>query len=322
LIKGDWNCNAKSLVSVMGLSLQQGDSVVLAALGADAHEAIEALIPIVSADQEHPAAAPAADAPPAPAKAAPSVTKIETSSGDPDDKSVIRGITASPGVAVGFARRVVRRELRVAAEAESPECEREKLIAAVDEAKNQLRAIGDMTKNQLDAGKAAIFEAHVELLEDPDLMDGANERIARGLSASAAWRDSYKAQAARLASLANELFAARAADLEDVGGRVLSLLAGDAGETPEYAPDSILIAEDLSPSDTATLDRSRVLGFCTVGGGATSHIAILARSLSLPALVGVDRAALDVADGVQVLLDADGGRLRISPDPAEVERVK
>src|SRR5438874_2191008 len=110
----------------------------------------------------------------------------------------------------------------------------------------------------------------------------------------------------------------RAGDVRDVGGRVLGLLAGVTTAPLEFAPGSILIADELTPSETASLDAGRVLGLCTTGGGPTSHAAILARALGLPAVCGVDRAALELEDGTAVLLDGTGGTLLKNPDETEV----
>jgi phosphocarrier protein FPr len=118
------------------------------------------------------------------------------------------------------------------------------------------------------------------------------------------------------------LLAQRANDLRDVGLRVLCILTGTEAKAPEYAPNTILIAEDLAPSDTAALDRTRVMGFCTTRGGATSHVAILARSLGLPALAGIEPAALDIPNGTAVILDGGRGTVRLSPSAEEIARIQ
>ena len=114
----------------------------------------------------------------------------------------------------------------------------------------------------------------------------------------------------RLAALPNPLLAQRANDLRDVGLRVLAILTGTETKAPQYPENSVLIAEDLTPSDTAALDRTRVMGFCTTRGGATSHVAILARSLGLPALAGTEPAALEIPNHTSVMLDGNKGTLR------------
>ncbi len=142
--------------------------------------------------------------------------------------------------------------------------------------------------------KAAIFAAHSELLEDPDLIEIATSAIAKGKSAAFAWKNAVKAHAERLAGLRNQLLAQRANDLRDVGERVLEVLTGIKRKAPSYPANAVLIAEDLTPSDTAAMERGKVMGFATVRGGATSHVAILARSLGIPALAGIEARALEL----------------------------
>ena len=177
-------------------------------------------------------------------------------------------------------------------------------------------------QRRADKDEAAIFAAHQELLEDPDLLDIAESAIAKGKSAAFAWQRAYTTHAERLAQLRNELLAGRANDLRDVGRRVLGIITGQPLEEPELPPETILIAEELTPSDTASLDRTRVLGFCTVGGGATSHVAILARALDIPAMAGIEPRALDIEDGKPVILDGTRGTLRLDPDPRRLSGSK
>ena len=128
--------------------------------------------------------------------------------------------------------------------------------------------------------------------------------------------------AERLAEMPNQLLAQRANDLRDVGERVLELLTGVERTKPVYPVEAVLIAEDLSPSDTASLDRERITGFCTTRGGATSHVAILARSLGIPALAGINPRALDLPNGTPVILDGDRGILRLNPSTVEIEQIR
>jgi phosphocarrier protein FPr len=153
-------------------------------------------------------------------------------------------------------------------------------------------------------------------------MEQAVTGIAAGKSAAFAWREACLTHARKLEALKNELLAARANDVRDVGRRVLRLLLDAVPAEKEYPLDSILVAEDLTPSETATLDRSRILGFCTTTGGASSHVAILARSLGIPAVAGIDPAALDVPDGTSVVLDGTKGWLRLNPSGDEMTRLR
>ena len=190
-----------------------------------------------------------------------------------------------------------------------------KLKAALHQARQQI----DLLKSQLaDASKAQILDAHQELLEDPGLLELATRSVGEGRSAAFAWRAAFTLHASRLDALESPLLRERANDLRDVGRRVLALLAGVKQARIKAPAGSIIIAEALSPSDTASLDRTQVLGFCTTTGGQTGHVAILARSLGIPAVCGIDDAALSLPDGTQVVLDGSKGTLRLDPSAANL----
>jgi phosphocarrier protein FPr len=213
-------------------------------------------------------------------------------------------------------------EIQVVEAGKGVEAERMKLVAAIASAEGQLTALRAQLHSKSEPAKAAIFAAHEELLSDPDLLEMIESAIAKGKSAAFAWKQAITTHADRLAGLKNQLLAQRANDLRDVGLRVLSELTGAKITQPEYTPNTILIAEDLTPSDTASLDRSRVIGFCTTRGGATSHVAILARSLGIAALAGVEPAALELANGTMVILDGNKGTLRLNATSDEVARIR
>ncbi|MGH8187710.1 MAG: phosphoenolpyruvate--protein phosphotransferase, partial [Steroidobacteraceae bacterium] len=223
--------------------------------------------------------------------------------------------------AVGNVFQVRHDRLHVVEDANDPRLERQALDTALEQAKAELDALQARLREQGAGGKAAIFAAHRELLDDPDLLEIAGDAVARGKSAAFGWQTAFTHHADRLANLKNELLAARANDLRDVGRRVLQKLTGVPAEAATYAADTILVAEDLAPSDTATLDRSQVLGLCTTGGGASSHVAILARSLEIPLVAGIDPRALDLANGTPVILDGTAGTLRLNPSTADIARI-
>ncbi len=202
------------------------------------------------------------------------------------------------------------------------EHEQHQLADAIDKARGQLEGLRAQLHSKADPGKAAIFAAHAELLDDPDFLEIANSAIAKGKSAAFAWKNAAKLHAERLAALRNELLAQRANDVRDVGLRVLELLTGVTRMAPRYPEGSILIAEDLTPSDTATMEGGAVVGFATVRGGATSHVAILARSLEIPAIAGTEPRVLEIANGTSVILDGAKGSLYMNPPPEEVARIR
>ena len=312
LVRGEESVNARSVVALMALQVSRGDTVRFQATGPDAGEAVAALAEALAAGLGEEGAAPTA----APRPAAPPPPPA------PEEPGVLRGVGASPGLAVGRVFQLRRRQLEVAETGGDPTHERRALEAALEQAKGELEVLQGRLEAEADPGKAGIFAAHRELLDDPDLVEVAQAGIAAGKSAGYSWRRAYAVQVERLAALDNELLAARAADLRDVGERVLRLVVGGKPQAVEMPPETILVAEDLTPSDTATLDRSRVLGFATLLGGATSHVAILARSLDLPALAGLDPRALELEDGTPVVLDGTKGLLRVAPSAEEMERSK
>jgi phosphocarrier protein FPr len=315
---GDRHANARSVTAIMALEVSQGTKVQVVARGADAAAAVEKLARVLaegSGDEGcAPAPAPATIA--MPASAAPPPRKRSA------DPNLLIGVSASPGLAVGEVFQVRRVDIEVTEAGTTVEAERRRLADAIAAAHGQLAALRAQLHARSDAAKAAIFAAHEELLSDPDLLEIAESAIAKGKSAAFAWKKAIATHADRLAGLRNQLLAQRANDLRDVGLRVLSLLTGVEVRRPDYRPNSVLVAEDLVPSDVAALDRSRVVGFCTTRGGATSHVAIIARSVGLPALAGVEPAALEVPDGTVVILDGNNGTLRLHASPDEVARIR
>jgi phosphocarrier protein FPr len=317
--KEDQEANAKSVVGIMNLNVGRNDIIALTAQGPDAEEALATLIPMVEQGLGEEGALPVA----VPASMAVAATAAPPPRPKSDDPNVLLGVTASPGLGVGYAYQLRHDEIVVENEAaDDPAEELHKLDEAIEKSKIELEALQARLHSGADPEKAAIFAAHEELLEDPDLYDVAVELINKGKSAAYAWKEAFTRQADLLSQLDNELLAARANDLRDVGRRVLGHITGSAPKTVNVPAEAILIAEDLTPSDTANLDRERVLGFATTLGSATSHVAILARSLDIPAVAGVEARALDIPNGTPIILDGSKGTLRINPSEEEIARIR
>lgn len=306
LRKGDRTGNAKSVVGIMGLEIANGDTVRFTANGPDARQAVYELSEFLQDLEEKPEA-PVKPAVPAARR--------------PSTANVLGGVGVSPGIAIGRVHQIRGEAFQISENAAtSAEQEKRALDQAINEAMGELRALSAQVKAQTDASRAAIFAAHEELLQDPDIVFDADKLIAKGKSAGYAWNQAIESHAGRLSGLNNELMANRANDLRDVGRRVLRLLTGGKKSGPAEVPaGAILVAENLTPSETVQLDRSKVLGFVTTTGGATSHVAILARSLGLPAIAGIDPKALTLTEGTEVILDGDTGELRLNPAAAEKE---
>jgi len=309
LARGGTAVNARSVVAIMGLEIAKGDTVRVIASGPDAGEAVDALSKLIRdglGEDE------------APATSRPAAAATPRVSSDPN---LLAGVSASPGVAVGNIWQVRHQQIRVVEEANDARQERRALDAALEQAKRELDALQARLQAEGAASKAAIFAAHRELLDDPDLIEIASAAIAQGKSAAYGWQTAFTRHADRLAALKNELLAARANDLRDVGRRVLTNLTGVDVPRPEYPRDTILVAEELSPSDTANINRAQVLGLATTTGGASSHVAILARSLDIPLVAGIHTSALDLPNGTPVVLDGTAGTLRVNPSTADIARI-
>ena len=301
LHKQTQSANAKSLVAIMALQTAQGDSLQVSAAGADAEAAIAALVALLAQGCGE--------------TVAPSAVVIEPVV----SATVLRGVCASPGSAFGQVVQVTEPALNIIEQGAGETPERATLKRGLLAANKALQTLQD---NAVGSAQAQIFRAHQELLEDPTLLEHAHGLLAQGKSAAFAWNSATAGTVKLFQGLGNALIAERAADLADVGQRVLKLILGIKDSTWDLPECAILIAEQLTPSQTASLDTRKVLGFVTVGGGATSHVAILARALGLPAVCGVPSHVLTLANGKQVLLDADNGELHLEPNLAEIEHLE
>ncbi len=313
--------NAKSIVAIMGLGLAHGQEVEVSAVGPDAERALTEVIEAISGglgEEPVPAGSPGS-AQAAPEQAAPAQEPPARRSEDPD---LYLGIPASPGLAVGALVQLRTQEFTIVEAGLNPADERRTLRDGLNRALWSLGELADGLRKQGDEERAAIFSAHEELLQDPELLHLANVAVNEGKSAAFAWRNAYTTFADQLESLGNEVLAGRATDVRDAGVRVLQEITGQKLERPELPENTILVAEELTPSDTAHLDRSKVVGFATVTGGASSHVAIIARSLDIPAIAGIENAVLDLEDGTRAVLDGTSGELRTNLSEADLSAVR
>jgi len=233
------------------------------------------------------------------------------------------GLAASPGIAIGPAW--VYRPAEVTVErrhvADSA-AEWSRLQVALSQARAQLQALEARARETAGAHEAEIFGAHQLFLEDDELLGSLRALIVdQRLNAEAAAHEAFEHFAEALESLDEEYFRARAQDVRDVSRRVLRCLHGhddDADDRPTRPV--VVVAEDLSPSDTIKFDRANSLGICTVRGGPTSHTAILAGALGVPAVVSAPIALEDVEPGTLVVLDGAAGEVTFGPTRAEQRR--
>ncbi|RXZ35723.1 phosphoenolpyruvate--protein phosphotransferase [Sphingomonas desiccabilis] len=305
LSKGERSANARSPVALLTLGARLGDVIRIEAHGADAQAAVDAIADLIASGMGEAADPQQASAtPPEPIAAAPAPASTISSDGK------LAGVTASPGLAIGHARTLHLAEIEIDPVGVGAEEEQARLDQA-------LRTLGrrlDAEAVTASGARRSILAAHRAMLEDEGLRDAAAAAIATGASAGQAWRTAIRPQAEALRATGDAHLAERADDMRDLERRVLSLLMGVEDAPIAFPPDTILLAEDLLPSQLMALDPANVLGFCVEKGGPTSHVAILAASMGLPALVAMGPALHEIAEGSMLILDADAASLQIGPD--------
>jgi phosphocarrier protein FPr/phosphocarrier protein len=315
--------SAHSTTSLMRLGAKKGDEVEIRASGPDAVAAafaLERLLVGASDVSAGPVPPPAHQA----AQELRGMTPIEphamptraSNLDSPHEGGILRGVIASRGLAVGQTLTLSRVEIAVSetgAGASQENAELDRARAMVRTRLQSVAATGPQTTRE-------IIGAHLELLEDPELIESARIAIAAGKSAGYAWRQAIRATVDALQGLQDVRMAERVDDLLDLESQVLSLLQGQPGSPSgrELPENTILIARELLPSQLVAWDAARLAGICMAAGGATSHVAILAAAMGIPVLVAMGPELLALGDGTTVVLDAEKGVLRIAPDRAQL----
>ncbi|WP_419742059.1 phosphoenolpyruvate--protein phosphotransferase [Paraclostridium dentum] len=228
-----------------------------------------------------------------------------------------KGTGASPGVALGKALVIEHSELNIEKKnIENVETEVEKLQAAVEESKKELEQVKERAKVELGEHEAEIFEAHLLVLQDPELIDQTIAKIRdEKVNADFALNEVKEMFVSIFESMDNEYMRERAADIKDVTNRVLRHILGiKVVDLSALSEEVILIAHDLTPSDTATMNKKMVLGFLTNIGGRTSHTAIMARTLEIAAVVGLSDVTEKVKDGDFIVFNGETGQVIVNPD--------
>lgn len=241
--------------------------------------------------------------------------------------ATIQGIAGAPGIAVGAILRYERARIEISHRFSGVDNELQRLQAALTTAQQQLVALREQVLLRADASEAAIFDVHRDILADPALLEAVHGSIGAGQGAEVAWQHVINQQANAIAQLDDALLAERSSDIRDVGDRVLRLLVGAEASTldahwAKANQPMIVVAYDLTPSETAAFDPAKVLGFCTAVGGPNAHTAILARALGLPAVISAGPSVLELATGTEVILDGTAGTLLISPAAEAIAAAK
>ncbi|NMM99431.1 phosphoenolpyruvate--protein phosphotransferase [Bifidobacterium sp. DSM 109958] len=231
----------------------------------------------------------------------------------------MQGTGVSAGIAIGEIRVLDTAEHAVERRVvDDPQAEVERFRAARDTAVDQLKRLRDKTAAEFGEGKAELFDTHQLMLQDPDYVESIEDLITQSkVNAEFAVNSTAEQFAAMFAAMDNSYMQARAADVKDVSRRVINVLEGrGVGADQDDGGSRIILAEDLAPSETVQLDRSKVLGFVTAKGSANSHTAILARTMGLPAIIGIGDAFNPEDDGHVAVIDGASGMVFVDPDEA------
>ena len=299
IVKDGREASTRSPVALLQLGVLFNDEVEVVARGAGAAAAIAALRTLIESGMgEAPGEAPL---PPRTGPAPRPLAEVP--------QGCLRGTTAAPGIAVGRASRFRAVELEVPRDGQAVDHERARLEAAL---LTMQRRLDDRSDG---SASAAIRRAQLAFFDDPTLRDAAFAEIADGRDAGHGWRTACRAQADVMRGLGDPRLAERADDLLDIECQILRILADVIDEPLAVAEGAVLLADELLPSQMMEVG-GRIAGLVLERGGPTSHVAILAASLGLPALVAAGVGLREVAEGATLFLDADAGLLHVDP-PAE-----
>jgi len=284
---------ARSTVALMSLAIRGGDEVVIVGFEPAAAAGVAA---IARAIRNLETVAPHSHAP-------------DTTAPVNADPGNLRGVVANPGLSVGpaFFLQAIDPQVIEVGRGKTGE------TLAFDRARNTVRARLSRLATNAAPTVREIMSAHLELLDDPDLVDAARAAIANGKSASFAWRSSLRASARQLTATGDARLAERVDDLLDLERQVLVAIDGSQVPKFEIPSGGILLARDLTPSQLVDIDTRQLAGIALVAGGPTSHVAILAATLGIPMLVAVGKRLLEINAGSQIILNADAGAVVVDP---------
>jgi len=304
--------SAKSLTRLLALGCKRGQT--LRFIAEPETDAVEALDKVIQAVQE----GLGEEVEPIQSSDTQEAQTPQTVKSHPKTLSTNTGIPASSGLAFGPVHVIKPKVYQYERMGLSVKAEKEKLDIALHAVKNNIHQV--IAKSEV-AEIKQIFQAHLEMLDDPDLINGVHQKINLNLSAPAAWHEHIEAAAKEQAALPDRLLAERATDLRDIGDRVLAQLCGEVIIEEPKEP-YILIMYDVGPSDVARLNKDRVAGILTAVGGASAHSAIVARALGIPAIVGAGDQVLEIEQKSSLLINGDTGTFVLNPNTQQIEQAK
>ena len=308
-----------SLVSLLHLNVKLSDTLIISAEGKNAKEVLKQFHTDISALTASEKSKLAKVSKRVTLRAwTPKIKEIQSA-------NVISGVAAAPGLAIGNIYYLDSPEIEVPDIPGDLRKDGATLEHALKTTKLELKELFDDTAKRLSKSEAEIFSAQAELLEDEELLSLSCRLMAQGHGVAWSWKQAVDNQAQELSQNETALLASRAIDLRDVGLRVLKTLAPELKFTNSTFPDKdniIIAANDLTPSDTATIDTNKVVGLTTAEGGSTSHTAILARTIGLAAVVATGPELFTAKDGDTIIIDGDGGRIWLNPSIKILEAAK
>ncbi|WP_375753667.1 dihydroxyacetone kinase phosphoryl donor subunit DhaM [Vibrio sp. HN007] len=305
LVKGDKQISAKSMNNITLLGVKQGDTISCLAKGSDAAEAVTAFAELAQShfgddlDEHAPKEKQGAR---------------EASANSSDNDGSLQGISISEGVTVAPVKFFVSGGLNIPKrEFVSTEREQSKLKEALDTADSELESLISEVLGKASDSEADIFRAHQQLLSDPELQETVHDVIAsKKIIAEQAWVEEIEEMAEAYRMIPDTYLSERANDICDIGSRVLRLMTGESKDDLSSEEPIILAAKELYPSDTARLDPEVIKGICLEKGGSTSHSAIIARSLGIPTVTGIEDFMTLCKEGDSITLDGGKGKVWLS----------
>jgi phosphoenolpyruvate-protein phosphotransferase len=241
--------------------------------------------------------------------------RIPTELGEDILSRRLLGLPAAPGIAFGPAFQYFRQKVIAHRQpGTDTQIELQKLKFALEQAQADLDAVIQRAESQMGKKEIEILQAQKFILQDPELHQRVKQLLSEEkISAAYAWQESIRQYVKTLQQMDDPYLAERAADVEDVGQRMLRLLTGQSVQPIHLKAPSIIVADELSPSDTVLFDRSKLLGFCTQAGGPTSHVAILSKALGVPCVVGLGSELSPFLNDAFLIIDGNSGEVLVEP---------
>ncbi|WP_066501235.1 phosphoenolpyruvate--protein phosphotransferase [Abyssisolibacter fermentans] len=237
----------------------------------------------------------------------------------------MKGIGASPGIAIGRVLIKNEQKVEIVKKAiDNPQDEIKKLTEAREIAKQQVKKLHQLALKNMGEEEANIFEAHMMIIDDPEFFSQVEDKVSSdNVNVDWALKQVSDFFIDMFANMDNEYMRERAADIKDITGRIMKILLGiEITDFTNLEEEVIIVARDLTPSDTASMDKNKVIGFVTEIGGRTSHSAIMARTLEIPAVVGLDGILSQVKNGDSIVFDGDKGEVHVNPSQDIVDEAK